>query len=54
VGFKEGNGANLDSDFTFGSPFSRGSEHIPEFNDALKYNENLDINRRWEPVFCAH
>ena len=52
--FKEGNGANLDSDFAFGSPLSRGSEQIPEFDDALECNENLDINHHWEPVFCAH
>lgn len=54
MGFEEGNGANLDSDFTFGSPLSRGSEQISEFNHALKCDENLDINCQWEPVFHAH
>lgn len=54
MGFEEGNGANLDSDFTFGSSLSRGSEQISEFNHALKCDENLDINHQWEPVFHAH
>lgn len=54
MGFEERNGANLDSDFAFGSPLSRGSEQISEFNQALKCDENLDINHQWEAVFHAH
>lgn len=54
MGFTEGNGANLDSDFAFRSLLSRGSEQIPEFDDAFECDENSNINHRWEPVFCAY
>lgn len=47
-------GASLDLDFALGSPLSRASEQISEFNQALRCDENLDINHQQEPVFHAH
>lgn len=37
-----------------GQLLSGGSEQIPEFNDALESNENLDINHQQELMFRPH